>query len=155
MHEVGDSAEVESKISGLSRSWAMRNRYLLSLILLLTACSGERVEEPANISTEVFDILLLGGSIYSGEIVSSIIGDIGIRGDRISAIGDLGENEADLVLDVSGLAVAPGFIDIHTHAVRTGLDDGIFRWPDAENVIRQGVTTVSYTHLTLPTICSV
>jgi dihydroorotase/N-acyl-D-amino-acid deacylase len=120
----------------------MRNRYLLSLILLLTACSGERVEEPANISTEVFDILLLGGSIYSGENVSSIIGDIGIRGDRISAIGNLGANEADLVLDVSGLAVAPGFIDIHTHAVRTGLDDGIFRWPDAENVIRQGVTTV-------------
>lgn len=120
----------------------MRNRYLLSLILLLAACSGERPEEAANIATESFDILLLGGAIYSGENAGPVMADLGISGGRIAAIGDLGGREADLILDVSGLAVVPGFIDIHSHAVREEADDGIFRWPDAENLIRQGVTTV-------------
>jgi dihydroorotase/N-acyl-D-amino-acid deacylase len=120
----------------------MRNRYLLSLILLLAACSGERPEEAANIATESFDILLLGGAIYSGENAGPVMADLGISGGRIAAIGDLGRREADLILDVSGLAVVPGFIDIHSHAVREEADDGIFRWPDAENLIRQGVTTV-------------
>ena len=67
---------------------------------------------------------------------------MGISGDRIVAIGDLSKRQADLRLDVSGLAVVPGFIDIHSHAIRSDPEDGIFRWPDAENQIRQGVTTV-------------
>ena len=43
----------------------------------------------------------------------------------------------------AGLAVAPGFIDIHSHALRGNEErSGIFLWPDAENLIRQGVTSV-------------
>jgi dihydroorotase/N-acyl-D-amino-acid deacylase len=41
------------------------------------------------------------------------------------------------VIDVGGLVVAPGFIDLHTHAIR-----GIFQVPTADNYVRQGVTTI-------------
>ena len=65
------------------------------------------------------------------------VGDVAIQGDRIVAVGLLGDAEARLKIDARGLAVAPGFIDIHTHARR-----GIFEVPAAENCLRQGVTTV-------------
>ena len=120
----------------------MYKRCLLSLIVSLAACSVERQAQDAGISEEPFDILLLGGTVYSGENVEPLIADLGISGDRISAVGDLRGHDAQLTLEVSGLVVAPGFIDIHTHAVRDDPNDGIFRWPDAENVIRQGVATV-------------
>ena len=88
------------------------------------------------------DVLLVGGNVYSGEDAASVTADVGIIGDRIVAVGDLSEREAGMRLDVTGLAVVPGFVDIHSHAVRDDPTDGIFRWPDAENLIRQGVTTV-------------
>ena len=89
-----------------------------------------------------FDVVLAGGQVYDGTDGGPVVADIGIRGARIAAIGALDGRPAALRLDVSGLAVAPGFIDIHSHAVRSDPADGIFRWPDAENLVRQGVTTV-------------
>ena len=103
-------------------------------LLILVACSSEPPAPPV-------DIILAGGNVYSGEDSPSVVADVAIDGDRIVAIGDLSDKPADLVLDVAGLAVVPGFIDIHSHAVRDDPTDGIFRWPDAENLIRQGVTT--------------
>ena len=70
-----------------------------------------------------------------------MITDVGIRNGRVVQLGDLQDRQARLRIDVQGSAVAPGFIDIHSHAVRDERDDGIFRWPDAENLLRQGVTT--------------
>ena len=64
-------------------------------------------------------------------------GDIGIRGDTIAAIGQLDNAQSATNIDAKGLVVAPGFIDIHTHARR-----GIFLDPTAQNYIRQGVTTI-------------
>jgi dihydroorotase/N-acyl-D-amino-acid deacylase len=88
------------------------------------------------------DVILDGGTVYSGYDAAPVIADVGIVGDRIAAIGDLDSRKTDLRIDVAGLMVVPGFIDIHSHAVRPEPGDGIFRWPDAENLIRQGVTTV-------------
>lgn len=88
-------------------------------------------------------MLLTGGTLYSGEDALPVTGDIGVRGNRIVALGgDLSAHPATLVRDVSGLAVMPGFIDIHSHAVGSDLSDGLYRWPDAENLVRQGVTLV-------------
>lgn len=116
---------------------SMRKGFLIGLSLLVAACS-----EPSPPAIETFDIILAGGTVYSGADEQPVVTDVGISGERIAAVGDLGNAQADLTLDVSGLAVVPGFIDIHSHAVRDDFEEGIFRWPDAENLIRQGVTTV-------------
>ncbi len=84
-----------------------------------------------------FDVLITGGRIVDGTGAPWFRADLGIRGDRIQAIGILAEARAKLHLDARGLVVAPGFIDIHTHARR-----GIFHTPTAENYVRQGVTTL-------------
>jgi dihydroorotase/N-acyl-D-amino-acid deacylase len=105
-------------------------------VLLLAGCSQEAAQEP-------FDIVLAGGTVFSGQDAEPVVADVGIRGDRIAAVGDLGDRDAGLRLDVTGLAVMPGIIDIHSHAIREEPEQsGIYSWPDAENEIRQGVTTV-------------
>ena len=109
---------------------------IISLALVFAAACSQPSSEPP------LDVLLQGGDVYSGDNAEPVVADVGIRGSRIVAIGDLDDREAELRLDVAGLAVVPGFIDIHSHAVRDDPTDGIFRWPDAENLIRQGVTTV-------------
>ena len=87
--------------------------------------------------------VLKGGLIFSGNDELPETADLWMQEDRIVAIGEGGGLTADKTIDVSGLAVAPGFIDLHSHAVR-GSDErsGLYRWPDAENVVRQGVTTL-------------
>ena len=90
-----------------------------------------------------FDLLITNGSVYDGTGAPPVVVDVGIRGDRIVAIGNFDTDSARQVIDASGLAVAPGFIDIHSHAIRENRKrSGLALWPDAENEIRQGVTTV-------------
>jgi len=84
-----------------------------------------------------FDVLITGGRVVDGTGAPWYRADVGIRGDRVAAIGLLEDAQAVLRLDARGLVVAPGFIDIHTHARR-----GIFHTPSAENYVRQGVTTL-------------
>ncbi len=111
----------------------MRRTLSLFAVALLAGCSPS---EPP------LDVVIAGGVVYTGENAAGVETDVGISGDRIVAIGTLDDRDAVLRIDADGLAVVPGFIDIHSHAVRDDPTDGIFRWPDAENLIRQGVTTV-------------
>lgn len=115
----------------------MKECVLALVVLALAGCSAD--ERPP---AEPLDVILAGGTVYTGDDAAGVVADVGIAGDRIMAVGDLGDRDAALRLDVTGLAVVPGFIDIHSHAVRDEPGDGIFRWPDAENLIRQGVTSV-------------
>ena len=90
-----------------------------------------------------FDLVLEGGSVWKGSGSHPVVADVGIRADRIAAIGDLSRLRAEKRIDVQGLAVVPGFIDIHSHAVRgSRASSGLFKHPDAENYVRQGVTTI-------------
>ena len=84
-----------------------------------------------------FDVLVLNGRIYDGSGTESFKADIGILDGRIKTIGDLRSKTSKTTIDASGLVVAPGFIDLHTHTERRLLD-----LPDIQNYTRQGVTTV-------------
>src|SRR5215207_9727018 len=84
-----------------------------------------------------YDLVLRNGRIVDGTGSAWFTGDIGIRGDAIASIAPRIDAAAARTIDVQGHVVAPGFIDIHTHARR-----GIFEVPTAPNYVRQGVTTV-------------
>ena len=82
-----------------------------------------------------FDTIIKNGTIYTGDGKAPIIGDVGIKNGKIAAIGNLG-NYADNILDVHGLAVSPGFVDIHSHT-----DTNLLVAPKGDSRIFQGVTT--------------
>jgi N-acyl-D-amino-acid deacylase len=82
-----------------------------------------------------FDVLIRGGQVLDGTGAAATRGDVGIRGDRIVAIGDLGTRTARRTIDAAGLHVAPGFIDLHTHSEMPLVADGT-----AQSKVRQGVT---------------
>jgi N-acyl-D-amino-acid deacylase len=87
-------------------------------------------------SRRQFDLLIAGGMLYDGRGGAPVRADVGIRGERIVAIGDLARSSATLVLNADNLAVSPGFIDVHSHT-----DVGLLVNAKAESKIRQGVTT--------------
>lgn len=82
------------------------------------------------------DLLLVGGQVVDGTGAPPFVADVGIREGRIVALERLPGAAARRTIDVSGLIVAPGFIDIHGHT-----DLGIFVDNRADSKIRQGVTT--------------
>src|SRR5262245_16786623 len=84
-----------------------------------------------------FDLLVRNATIIDGTRSPRYDGDIGVRDDRIAAIGRLGAASAERELDASGRIAAPGFIDAHTHDDRLLLSDR-----DMTPKVSQGVTTV-------------
>ena len=81
-------------------------------------------------------IILRGATIYDGTGSRPVTGDIAIDGDRITGLGRRLTASGAQIIDVRGLAVAPGFVDIHSHTDRVLLTN-----PRAEAKVRQGVTT--------------
>ena len=61
-----------------------------------------------------FDLVIRGGTLLDGTGRQAVQGDLGIRGGKIVALGEA-RGDAVQVIDADGLAVAPGFIDVHTH----------------------------------------
>lgn len=98
---------------------------LLLLIGIISSCSSQ----------SKYDIIIKNGTIYDGTAEVPFFADLGIIDDKIIKIGDLSRSEAERVLDAKGLAIAPGFIDMHSHL------DPILKLPECESLIRQGVTT--------------
>ncbi|HCV28351.1 MAG TPA: D-aminoacylase, partial [Dehalococcoidia bacterium] len=68
-----------------------------------------------NTSHDKFDLILRGGTVYDGSGGDPFAADVGITGDRITALGVLSGVTASDEIDVSGMAVSPGFIDAHSH----------------------------------------
>lgn len=118
----------------------MKKTIAATLALLLTACEA-RVpsDDMSQDSGRPFDVVLSGGTVVDGLGNPAFDGDIGIKDGRIVAISAqaLDAGSADQYVDVSGLVVAPGFIDNHAHVQTT-----IHEHPLAENFTRQGITTL-------------
>jgi N-acyl-D-aspartate/D-glutamate deacylase len=104
--------------------------YLLAPLLLAAACAHPTAQQP-------YDLLITGGLVLNGEGTPAVRADVGIRGGRIAAVGDLQTATAARRIDASGLTVTPGFIDMHNHS-----DYTILAEPKSESMIRQGVTTM-------------
>jgi N-acyl-D-amino-acid deacylase len=92
---------------------------------ILSACS----------SPSSYDVILRGGTIYDGSGGQSYVGDVAFDGDVIVALGDLGAATAPTEIDVKGLAVAPGFVNMMSWANESLIEDG-----RSQSDIRQGVT---------------
>jgi N-acyl-D-amino-acid deacylase len=86
--------------------------------------------------TQSFDVLIKGGTVYDGVGGEPRHLDVAMRGDRIVEIGTLTKARANTVVDATGLAVAPGFINMLSHSEASLIADG-----RSMSELRQGVTT--------------
>lgn len=84
-----------------------------------------------------FDLIIKNGKIIDGAGNPWFYGDVGILKNKIVSIGDLSKSHAAKTIDATGLIVAPGFIDVHTH-----IEGDEKKTPTADNFIYDGVTTV-------------
>ena len=102
-------------------------RRMLSIATLIAAaaCADE-----AN-----YDVLISGGTVYDGSGAAPFVGDVAINGDRVVAVGDLSAATAESVVDATGLAVSPGFVNMLSWATESLIVDG-----RSQGDLRQGVT---------------
>ncbi len=102
----------------------------------LAAASLLPVARPQRHAPPDYDLLLVGGTVVDGTGAPRRRADIAVTGDRIVAIGQLAGRTAQRTVDVTGLVVAPGFIDMLGHSEATILVD-----PRGVSKVTQGVTT--------------
>ncbi|MFP6581170.1 MAG: amidohydrolase family protein [Candidatus Hydrogenedentota bacterium] len=115
-------------------------RYICALAVVCLAATPSFSENP-----ERYDIVLSGGTILDGTGEAAYEADVGLVGDTIITIGDLSEASTDARIDVNGLLIVPGFIDLHSHADgpddHTGLRSRNPKRRAAPNLVTQGITT--------------
>ena len=98
---------------------------LAAMVFLFAGCG----------TPQQYDVVLRGGTVYDGSGGQPFVGDVAIQGDTIAAVGDLHDAKGHKEIDVSGLAVAPGFINMMSWANESLIEDG-----RSQSDIRQGVT---------------
>jgi N-acyl-D-amino-acid deacylase len=101
---------------------------------VLAALAAPRLRLP---SRRAYELILRGGTVIDGSGVAGRIADVAIQSGRIAAVARRIRESAGEEIDARNLVVAPGFIDIHSHA-----DGSLFEDPRVESVLRQGVTTI-------------
>jgi N-acyl-D-amino-acid deacylase len=83
-----------------------------------------------------YDLVITGGTVIDGSGSRGRRADVAIANGRIAAVGEIARADAREILDATGMIVAPGFIDVHTHA------DEVWERRRAENFVKMGVTTI-------------
>src|SRR5216683_375653 len=102
-----------------------------TLALVFAACFTAACSKPPK-----YDVVIRHGTIYDGTGAAGKVGDVAILDDRVAAVGDLGGERGRDEVDATGLAVAPGFINMLSHSETSLIADG-----RAQGTLRQGVTT--------------
>ena len=105
-------------------------RYAISLLPFALGCARQPLPQ-----SPVYDVVIHGGTVYDGLGGAPYVGDVGIIGDRIRLTGDFGKLNAKREIDATGMAVAPGFINMLSWANESLIQDG-----RSQSDIRQGVT---------------
>jgi N-acyl-D-amino-acid deacylase len=105
----------------------MRKILSLTLILVLTVVAYGQQQ---------FDVIICDGIVYDGTGGTPVRADVGIKGDRIAAVGNLSRATAPTIVEANGLAVAPGFINMLSHSETSWFEDD-----RSLSELRQGVTT--------------
>ena len=116
----------------------MRFVVLSAALAVATSVTGPAfgLRASARQATTSYSVIIAGGTVYDGTGAPGHRADVGIRGDRIADVGDLGSATAPLRIDAAGMAVAPGFINMLSWSTESLLIDG-----RSQGEIRQGVTT--------------
>lgn len=102
----------------------MKHSLFLLIIIAITSCKKQE-----------YDVVIRGGTVYDGSGKPGVLTDVGINKDTIAFIGDLSKAVGKKEIDANGLAVAPGFINMMSHAEISLLLDG-----NSQSDIRQGIT---------------
>ena len=105
---------------------------LFSALMVLGLGNASAAERP---SGATYDVVISNGRIVDGTGNPWFYGDLAIKGGKIAKIGKIDPKAGKRVIDAKGMAVSPGFIDLHTHTDLPALADG-----NVESKIRQGVT---------------
>ncbi len=114
----------------------MRNEAQRLRVRLLIATGACLLLVPGCVSNsdrQTYDVIIRGGMVYDGSGSSPRSADVALVADRIAKVGDLEGTRGDVEIDATGLAVAPGFINMMSHTWETLIEDG-----RAQSVIRQG-----------------
>src|SRR5687768_12509109 len=111
--------------------------FVRTLLAFLPIAVTGMIACPPPLRAASFDVVIRNARIVDGTGAPWFRGEIAINGDTIVAIDRHISGDAARVIDARDTVVAPGFIDLHTHARR-----GIFETPSADNYILQGVTTL-------------
>lgn len=112
----------------MTRAWTLGS---IGVALGLAALAAGAARPQAAV-----DVLIRGGVVVDGSGAPARRADVAVREGRIARVGLVEDARARVEIDAAGLVVAPGFIDVHTHA------DDLADHPGAENFIRMGVTSV-------------
>src|SRR4051812_39250965 len=104
---------------------------VLGLVVALPMAAAQAAER--------YDLVLKGGRVIDGTGAPWYRGDVAIKDGRVAAVGRLGEIEAARTIDLGGLFVAPGFIDMMGQTGASFLDDP----RSGDNLLLQGITTIN------------
>jgi N-acyl-D-amino-acid deacylase len=110
----------------------MNSMLRFGIVVITTVSAAAFAQNESN----TFDVVIRNGTVYDGTGAEGQHVDLAIRGDRIATIGDLKNAKAKTIVDASGLAVAPGFINMLSWSTQSLIQDG-----RSQSEIRQGVTT--------------
>src|SRR5438105_15252879 len=116
----------------------------LALTFSLSLSAIAQGQSRSKSKLQSFDIIIRGGTLYDGSGRPPVKADLGIKGDRITAVGNLSRATAPTIVDARGFAVAPGFINMLSHS-----ETSLIRDPRSLSEIKQGVTTQIFGELSM------